>query len=129
MSRVIKFRAWNGTVFVKDYYNHNHFISINGGKLIQVEHDDVCAEGIVYGKPSELCLQQFTGLHDKNGVEIYEGDVCVWYINDIERVGEIYYHSQSFEMRSPSLGYIGWDANRGEIEVIGNIHETPELLK
>lgn len=118
--RVIKFRVWDS--------RFSKFLKLDGSVLMHPE------SGSLHGSRSSgnvdsWVLQQFTGLHDKNGVEIYEGDICVWYINDFERVGEIYYHSQSFEMRSPSMGYIGWDANRGEIEVIGNIHETPELLK
>lgn len=112
--RAIKFRIWNchGKVM-------HHWIELVEKNKIHL---------LAYQQRS-YPVMQFTGLLDKNLVEVYEGDICVWYINDIERVGEIYYHSQSFEMRSPSMGYIGWDANRGEIEVIGNIHETPELLK
>lgn len=124
--RVIKFRGycnrdseWRFGSYATDGENHEILTPLSNGSLYAsaIAYDDIDSIG------------QFTGLHDKNGVEIYEGDICVWYINDFERVGEIYYHSQSFEMRSPSTGYIGWDANRGEIEVIGNIHETPELLK
>ncbi len=132
MSRFIKFRAWNGyeMVMPKDKSYYQHYLSFCGN-VVQKSSEvmDCFGGGDKWRVVDNLQLMQFTGLHDKNGVEIYEGDICIWYINGFERLGEIYYHNQSFEMRSPSLGYIGWDANRGEIEVIGNIHETPELLK
>jgi uncharacterized phage protein (TIGR01671 family) len=131
MSRVIKFRglnannefvyglpsldAVNSTAYYKEYSQRVCWIPESGGYANQPVKNGT--------------LGQFTGLTDKNGVEIYEGDICIWYVNDLERLGEVYYHSQSFEMRSPSMGYIGWDANRGEIEVVGNIYQNPELLK
>jgi hypothetical protein len=115
MSRVIRFRAWAAYgEMLANVQNH-----IGNGPW---------AFGNILMKPDEFSIMQFTGLLDANGVEIYEGDICVWYINNLERLGEVYYHDQSFEMRSPSLGYIGWDANRGEIKVVGNIYQNPELL-
>lgn len=134
MSRVIKFRAFDPKNGMFEPY------SVRNGKAFVIkscrkDSPEVRVDGINFycnwdiDVATDFAVMQFTGLTDVNGVEIYEGDICIWYINDLERLGEVYYHDQSFEMRSPSMGYIGWDANRGEIEVIGNIYQNLELLK
>ena len=126
--RTIKFRAWNGREFIKDRYNHNHFISIADGKLVQVQHDDVCAEGFVYGNPEPVILQQFTGLTDINGVAIYEGDIvrlfgficCIKWENSDASFMAVERHDS-------------WAESGQEFSnnctVIGNIYQNPELLK
>ena len=82
---------------------------------------------------------QYTGLTDKNGVRIFEGDICRFKrFNDI-CVGKIIFNvtTASFVMWSQSIvGAYGEKATHkmllsvcDDIEVIGNIHDNPELLK
>ena len=82
---------------------------------------------------------QFTGLTDKNGVKIFEGDICRFKrFNDVH-VGKIVFNvtTASFVMGYQSIvGAYGEKATHkmllsvcDDIEVIGNIHDNPELLK
>ena len=76
-------------------------------------------------------LMQFTGLQDKNGKDIYEGDNIEFEFYNEIRKETVIYGNGSF-----TLGYCMslWDTEQDrfksvKLEIIGNIHENPELTK
>ena len=73
---------------------------------------------------------QFTGLTDKNGKRIFEGDIVTGYFNHEKIVGYIFYggNAQFFIQRDGIYG-IGLDNSDCWLEVISNIHDNPELLE
>lgn len=72
----------------------------------------------------EIGVEQFTGLYDRNGKEIYEGDIikCGNFVHS-----SVEYHNGCFYCRDENRRLLKTIAREGE--VVGNIHENPELLE
>ena len=115
--REIKFRAWhkNRECFVPI---EAHFSFDTNGELYQTD-----------GKPIEL--MQYTGLKDKNGVSIYEGDIIkyktFYYGKEKEHIVEVKWEKEATDLFGEP-DFIGFLARWEGGEVIGHIYETPELL-
>lgn len=121
--RIIKFRCWN-----KQWEGFRHGCNIIGydGKI---GHD--VSTGILWQSAENLdnyVVQQFTGLFDKNGKEIFEGDVIKSVINGIAIIEYDEYRG-GYVIRNKKNGgcfNLIFDFSK-EIEIIGNIFENPEL--
>ena len=108
------------------------------GDLIQAFRENQLSScSIMPNTPTAYCWKvdpetvgQFTGLTDKNGVKIFEGDIVTGYFNHEKIVGYIFYggNAQFFIQRDGIYG-IALDNSDCWLEVIGNIHDNPGLLK
>ena len=117
MQRPIKFRAWDYTSNVMRN-DITEMVFNSDGTLNQI---NVETGADILFPEKECVLMQYTGLKDKNGVNIYEGDIILVIdavsmeqsIHDVKWVG------------------IGWTRQIlfTQVEVIGNIYENPELLE
>lgn len=96
------------------------------GELTLFENGTYCVNEELPIAPEKL--MQYTGLRDKNGKEIYEGDVVLYLncTNDAEKAAVRYYEDDAGFY--PFGGCTCGDSRASSPEVIGNIYENPELL-
>jgi uncharacterized phage protein (TIGR01671 family) len=127
MMREIKFRAWNGSKMRG--VDKNDFFSLRCDGMISMQLPDI---------DFEPPIMQHTGLKDKNGVEIYEGDIIHYdgygdYIicwDDDSACFDTKLIGPCYEMfMSTNLFECSESTNQDSAKIIGNIYQNKELLK
>ena len=127
MNRKIKFRAWDNV--------NNQMLDVQ-----ELNFEDCFYGGYTtvrttmysdYFDIREIPIMQYTGLHDKNGKEIYEGDIVRIIVNNnIEKICKVEFKNGIFGVmfsKNKDLTAFPHFCNT-TFEIIGNIYDNPELL-
>ena len=100
------------------------------GVIVEWDDEYFCTE--FWLKVDPETVGQYTGLLDRNGKEIYEGDILRWGKDFHIFVVEWIASETRFGVRNTLLTYCDPDkdsfSNTGICEIIGNIHQNPELI-
>ena len=128
MSREIKFRAWDGEEMIilensgLQYYDFEGSYSLGftvdgyNGFWAHEQYETATQEA------NKFPIMQYTGLKDKNGKEIYEGDIIKVMTKDMVDIN--YKATVEWTKKGFYNNFTDYDIS----EVIGNIYENPELL-
>jgi len=120
MNRELKFRIWCKTMQLW-LCEDSQFLQMDGKRVHAASWST-----IEFDLPNEnYIIQQYTGLKDSKGVEIYEGDIVE--IGDRKR--EVIFNIGMFYIDENYGDIVPVSEVDNIIEVIGNIFENPELIK
>ncbi|QPB07551.1 hypothetical protein [Campylobacter phage CJLB-5] len=128
-----KFRAWDGGSLCRMYQPDE--VMVGNGDIWIIDEDSVAGDWIVN---NDIELMQSTGLKDKNGKEIFEGDIVQYQntkVSSADSKGVIRYFDNwamfgiDIEHNEPRALFFNGLADHISLEVVGNIYKNPELIE
>ena len=124
MNREIKFRAWG-----KETEEYFKVLAIDfKSKIVSCRHLKLKYDPFNQINLNYLVLEQFTGLKDSNGNDIYENDLVLLDLDDSPY--QVIFDEGKFELSNDFLGLVyDLDEEYMDCKIIGNIHEDKELLE
>lgn len=134
MQRKIKFRGWDReyekmTYFDDEDYEYKPPLVFRLDQVFKKDSNYDDYEDFEYNDITDSVeLMQFTGLHDKNGKEIYEGDIVKSFFVDTDEAGNEIYKYYIIEVKYDEVLCSYKIDKFMNLEVIGNIYENKELL-
>lgn len=126
---MIKFRAWDkkNEIYLYNIQDAHDtvwgLVKYHDGKI--AEYDEPCFGDFLNNE--RYVVEQFTGLKDMNGKDIYEGDL-VRLADDLDNPYKVIFDKAKFEFSGSRFCYDFGEAFM-DYEVIGNVHTNPELLE
>jgi uncharacterized phage protein (TIGR01671 family) len=133
--RVFRFRAWSPTA-KKMFYQENQYLASFLRRFVTLEtgaaaHESYLKEDI------DKYLMQYSGIKDKHGKEVYEGDILTYRDEDgDEQLWPVTFEDGCFVVNGSAIwDYLRYDKNNqptdhleAYLEVAGNIYENKELV-
>ena len=118
--REIKFRAWD--MGRQCWFLDGFSVCESGEEIFDTDEQ-------AYLRGEKVELQQFTGHHDKNSKEIYEGDILSTVVAGINEPFVVSWDRKGARFKCDNGGFVIDAEVWSEREVIGNVYETPDLLE
>ena len=134
MTREIKFRAWDNKnkLFIT---NDEYMIGLDGKFYRMDFYSGISGYedgNLIWNELKDIILMQYTGLKDKNGKEMYEGDIVKIMQETKTFFDKVIYDNHlcsfRFEGLSDYCDFCDWLREGAEFEVVSNIYENPELI-
>ena len=125
-SRLFKFRAWVRNELMVNVISidfNNEYINWDDNQYDRCVPPNKCYEIETF---DDIVLMQFTGLLDKNKVEIYEGDTLCF--DDDFSTEKVYFENGCFGIMGRYNFISLMDTNLNIAKIIGNVFQNPELL-
>lgn len=120
--RELKFRSW-----LKNYNCYADVLGFEQGRLFVQFQSGERSQHRLYVPIEDCILEQYTGLKDKDGKEIYEGDIVS--VRNKNRKNEYDIGVVEFGKAAFRCPFLLGKYHSGQVEVIGNVHQNADLLE